>query len=511
MPYKTRYGKHYHMEEGCHGATIPCDTGGLSPCSDCCGTKGGGGTVPQGGDAGGTTGGNSDGAAAYAVPAKPAKPSEPAAEPSDSEQSIGEYLESLAQRPQTSESIAPDPDSLLTPDSDSQGMPTFTPPNQSPDAADQDILHERFSIADNGEVVREPPSAEGIAPDPDGMPIFMPPNQSPDISDQDAPHERFSIADNGEAVREPPSTGDSAPDPDGMPIFTSPSASDTTEAKARKDSTETVTQRARTAVDRLDNSMTVRLGAGHEAEAREQISAVIGSRADAISDTREREAFRKAAQERWNELHPEAKVLVWSKEDEGYVADTERSVLQRQRNYSEMRSFAAGGTAHVGYDYSIKSKATGEDITEQVANANAELRIARAAINRLEEKARDRGRAEVVQQERGLFRDWLEEKQRTNKDWRYHRGVYNPDTRASLRHEFRKETGYEPPQPRMLPTDEERELMYGLNARLAKATNNMDDLVLDHDLSEEMISAVAPKDLWVPGELTDDRGRRFSA
>ena len=43
MPYKTRYGKHYHMEEGCHGATIPCGTNGLSPCSDCCGTKGGGG------------------------------------------------------------------------------------------------------------------------------------------------------------------------------------------------------------------------------------------------------------------------------------------------------------------------------------------------------------------------------------------------------------------------------------------------------------------------------------
>lgn len=37
MPFKTKYGKHYHMTEGCHGATIPCDTGGLTPCSDCCG------------------------------------------------------------------------------------------------------------------------------------------------------------------------------------------------------------------------------------------------------------------------------------------------------------------------------------------------------------------------------------------------------------------------------------------------------------------------------------------
>lgn len=41
MPYRTPYGKHYHEEYGCHGATIPCDTKGLTPCSDCCGGKAG--------------------------------------------------------------------------------------------------------------------------------------------------------------------------------------------------------------------------------------------------------------------------------------------------------------------------------------------------------------------------------------------------------------------------------------------------------------------------------------
>lgn len=41
MPFRTKYGKHYHMTEGCHGATIPCDTKGLSPCSDCCGPDAG--------------------------------------------------------------------------------------------------------------------------------------------------------------------------------------------------------------------------------------------------------------------------------------------------------------------------------------------------------------------------------------------------------------------------------------------------------------------------------------
>lgn len=38
MPYKTRYGSHYHEREGCCGATEPCSsTEGLSPCSICCG------------------------------------------------------------------------------------------------------------------------------------------------------------------------------------------------------------------------------------------------------------------------------------------------------------------------------------------------------------------------------------------------------------------------------------------------------------------------------------------
>ena len=50
MPYRTRYGSHYHMEEGCHGASIPCDMNGLEPCSDCCGSRGGGGGgMPIGG------------------------------------------------------------------------------------------------------------------------------------------------------------------------------------------------------------------------------------------------------------------------------------------------------------------------------------------------------------------------------------------------------------------------------------------------------------------------------
>lgn len=40
MPFRTRYGRRYHDRLGCHGATMSCGTGGLSPCHYCAG-KGG--------------------------------------------------------------------------------------------------------------------------------------------------------------------------------------------------------------------------------------------------------------------------------------------------------------------------------------------------------------------------------------------------------------------------------------------------------------------------------------
>lgn len=70
MPFKTQYGSHYHMTEGCHGATIPCDTTGLTPCSDCCGMQAGsslsGGSAPSGASAGvGSPSGQGEGQFAY--------------------------------------------------------------------------------------------------------------------------------------------------------------------------------------------------------------------------------------------------------------------------------------------------------------------------------------------------------------------------------------------------------------------------------------------------------------
>ena len=63
MPYyRTPYGSHYHMEYGCHGAMIPCDSSGLTPCSDCCGKGGtitlGGSTPSQGSEDAFVAGGN---------------------------------------------------------------------------------------------------------------------------------------------------------------------------------------------------------------------------------------------------------------------------------------------------------------------------------------------------------------------------------------------------------------------------------------------------------------------
>lgn len=56
MPYRTAFGKHYHMRIGCCTAIIPCDTKGLEPCAICCGSgngsSNGGGVGGQGGQGG---------------------------------------------------------------------------------------------------------------------------------------------------------------------------------------------------------------------------------------------------------------------------------------------------------------------------------------------------------------------------------------------------------------------------------------------------------------------------
>ena len=58
MPFKTEYGTHYHVIEGCHGADIPCDTKGLSPCTDCCSNTGGSGIPSDRGSGSATVGGS---------------------------------------------------------------------------------------------------------------------------------------------------------------------------------------------------------------------------------------------------------------------------------------------------------------------------------------------------------------------------------------------------------------------------------------------------------------------
>ena len=68
MPFKTKYGTHYHETEGCCGATEPCSAAGLEPCSICCaGAKGQGGA--GGGAAGGIGAGPGAGDGDYSVDA----------------------------------------------------------------------------------------------------------------------------------------------------------------------------------------------------------------------------------------------------------------------------------------------------------------------------------------------------------------------------------------------------------------------------------------------------------
>ena len=57
MPFKTKYGTHYHETEGCCGATESCgSTDGLAPCSICCG-----GTAASRGGSSGTGGADATG------------------------------------------------------------------------------------------------------------------------------------------------------------------------------------------------------------------------------------------------------------------------------------------------------------------------------------------------------------------------------------------------------------------------------------------------------------------
>ena len=35
MFFRMQSGTHYHVREGCHGATLPCVPTSLEPCSDC--------------------------------------------------------------------------------------------------------------------------------------------------------------------------------------------------------------------------------------------------------------------------------------------------------------------------------------------------------------------------------------------------------------------------------------------------------------------------------------------
>lgn len=53
MPYRTEHGSHYHMTEGCCGATMPCDAAGLAPCSICCGGGGASGAGQVAGEGAG--------------------------------------------------------------------------------------------------------------------------------------------------------------------------------------------------------------------------------------------------------------------------------------------------------------------------------------------------------------------------------------------------------------------------------------------------------------------------
>lgn len=115
MPFKTQYGSHYHMTYGCHGATIPCDTAGLTPCSDCCGGSGIGGgdgsrslsgTTLAGGTGGGSEQGLGQDTGDFGEAGEAG--SKEATRPSSIEDAIGDAVAQAGTRGATSGMSAPE-------------------------------------------------------------------------------------------------------------------------------------------------------------------------------------------------------------------------------------------------------------------------------------------------------------------------------------------------------------------------------------------------------------------
>lgn len=422
MPFKTKHGSHYHMTEGCHGATIPCDTTGLTPCSDCCGkaSAGGHGESQSIGIGGGSGFAGDTGEYVADDTRQDASGAIPSASPA-----VAERQAAFAAALQSG-SLA-----------GGFGLDASVPSVMGP--IDPDALASLGQMSLDGNMASAP--APPIPP--------MPGN---------AGDGGFTIAPNGEIIR----GGD--------------------------------TKGPRIA-ERFDAVAAVRVGGPDYAEkVRHDLVKRIDSEIDRMPDGSERERTRREAQRAWNKMHPEAPVLEWSRDDEGYVSDSSASVVVRHRNFNEMRAFNFGSNA-IGYDYAILDKETGEDVTQEVHLKDLLLRQMDRRVSDIEDDIRQRAQHEVIAQRNDLYSEWLEGKRQESDLFKYHGGSVSWDARVrdELWREFVKDTGYTAPEPVLRPTDEEREALAELYGRQRANRTVLDDAMVRYDLNDDVVALIRPQ------------------
>ena len=511
MPFRTKSGTHYHMTEGCCNAFIQCDTKGLEPCSICCGGAGkgdNGGGGPAGAPGAGSPMAGADGEYAKESP---------------SDGSI-DMLGVIAKACDEGDSvILPNGYTLIFREAWETGLPEDGYVLEEPIHGNPVRMATKADMDDAARQLRDGIADLGSGTDwrryaPSGK------SRSEAMRDTlaDAVTAGSKAAEAGTRGNAPLSMAQGAGSIDlsildGMGAGTAPATApippmprnlgdggdidvdgtiirDGSVPDGDRGTKEMTQRRASELVRRFDSAAPARWPSPDYAE-RARGSLV--SRIDgAVSDMPEdrREEFRRTAQAAWNTMHPEAPILEWSRDDDGYVSDSETSVVKRWRTYDEMRDFNHGSN-EIGYGYGVFDKATGEDVTDEIHHRDLVVRQVDRRIDDIEGDMRARAQREISRQRAGIYQDWLDEKRRQSDLYKYHGGSLSWDRgiRDELEREFRSDTGYTEPEPVVRPTDDEREELARLYQRKRDARSALDEIMLRHGIDDEVVELIRPQ------------------
>lgn len=258
----------------------------------------------------------------------------------------------------------------------------------------------------------------------------------------------------------------------------------------------------------LDRSVTASdLSSDASGDKRFAIVQQIDRHIDSIPDADEGERLRRQIQEAWNEEHPDAPIMVWGKDegyDDGYqyFEDMERSVtllVEPDSIFGDLKT-------------SIWDKATGEEMTAIIHHEDYMLRKVKKRIDTLEREIRVRDSTQQMlrPENRVAYDRWLAQKRQHSKDPRYHNTRPSFDEALQLRIQFDKETNnaYRPVTGRLLPTDEEQEILDRMYAERDETQGRLDALLTRYGFDEVILSTLQFQYLevdrfGVPGDELD--------